>query len=118
MTASGNRNPVLPERFAWPENDHHTPLSEHQATALAAPLAALGEPVRLRIVSLLSSRAPRPMTVTELTEALDLAQATVSHHLRVLADAGLVNIERSGNWRLYRCDTTVLRQVVERIRVS
>jgi ArsR family transcriptional regulator len=78
------------------------PLDEHSAVRLAALLRVLAEPGRLRLLSLIQAQASREACVCHLTEALGLSQPTVSHHLRVLFDAGLVDRERRGNWVYYR----------------
>jgi ArsR family transcriptional regulator, arsenate/arsenite/antimonite-responsive transcriptional repressor len=76
------------------------PLSDEEARATARLFDALGEPARVRLVNLLVS-AGEPVCVCELTEPLGLAQATVSHHLKRLTDAGLLNREERGKWTYY-----------------
>lgn len=68
----------------------------------------LGQPHRLRIVGLLSNR---PHTVEQLAEALDLGVSTVSHHLSLLADAGLVSARAESYYRVYRLNTDVLTKM-------
>ncbi|MDP9246633.1 MAG: metalloregulator ArsR/SmtB family transcription factor [Candidatus Dormibacteraeota bacterium] len=79
-----------------------TPLDEAAAARLAAALRALAEPGRLRIVSLIQAQPSGEACVCHLTEALGLAQPTVSHHLRVLFEAGVLERERRANWIYYR----------------
>lgn len=84
-----------------------TPLLEGEidaATAgdMASMFAALGDPVRLRIVSLLSSAPEGVACGCDLEAPLGLAQPTVSHHLRILREAGLVEGTREGRWVHYR----------------
>jgi len=67
-----------------------TPLTEDQATVLAHDFAALADPVRLRLLSLLASAPTGEACVCELTEPLARSQPTVSHHLKILVDAGLI----------------------------
>jgi ArsR family transcriptional regulator, arsenate/arsenite/antimonite-responsive transcriptional repressor len=86
------------------------PLDEQSAARLAALLRVLAEPGRLRLLSLIQAQPSREACVCHLTEALGLSQPTVSHHLRVLFDAGLVDRERRGNWVYYR---TVPRALAE-----
>jgi ArsR family transcriptional regulator len=76
------------------------PLTVGQAEPLAKVFKALGEPVRLRLLSMIAS-ADREVCVCDLTAAFDLAQPTISHHLKVLREAGLVNSERRGTWVYY-----------------
>jgi ArsR family transcriptional regulator, arsenate/arsenite/antimonite-responsive transcriptional repressor len=78
------------------------PLNDESATRLAALLRVLADPGRLRILSLLQAQPLRETCVCHLTDALGLSQPTVSHHLRVLFQAGLVERERRGNWVYYR----------------
>jgi ArsR family transcriptional regulator len=78
------------------------PLDEQSAGRLAALLRVLAEPGRLRLLSLIQAQPSREACVCHLTEALGLSQPTVSHHLRVLFIAGLVDRERRGNWVYYR----------------
>lgn len=82
-------------------------LSVEDARATAALFRALGDPARVRIVNLLAT-ARDAACVCELTPALGLAQPTVSHHLRKLADAGLVTREARGTWAYYRLDRDAL----------
>jgi ArsR family transcriptional regulator, arsenate/arsenite/antimonite-responsive transcriptional repressor len=72
------------------------------AAKLAALFRVLGEPARLQILSLLVAQPNREACVCELTEPLGLSQPTVSHHLKVLYEAGLLDRERRGNWIYYR----------------
>jgi len=78
------------------------PLSEAQATELSVVFKALGDPVRLRLLSLIASRAGGEMCVCELTPAFELSQPTISHHLKLLRQAGLLDRERRGTWVYYR----------------
>jgi ArsR family transcriptional regulator, arsenate/arsenite/antimonite-responsive transcriptional repressor len=89
------------------------PLDEAAAVRLAAMLKALGEPARLRLLSLIQAQPAHEACVCHLTDALDLSQPTVSHHLRVLFDAGLLERERRGNWVYYRAVPGALDGVLE-----
>lgn len=77
------------------------PLSEDQAAELAVVFKALGDPVRLRLLSLIASRAGGEVCVCELTPAFALSQPTISHHLKLLRQAGLIDCERRGTWVYY-----------------
>lgn len=76
-------------------------LTEEAATDLARAFKALGDPVRLRLLSLIASRGGDEVCVCELTPAFDLAGPTISHHLKVLREAGLVDCQRRGTWVYY-----------------
>src|SRR5690242_13530114 len=75
------------------------PLSESDAELLASRLKALADPARLRPLSLLL--ASGESCVCDLTAPVGLSQPTVSHHLRVLADAGILAREKRGRWAWY-----------------
>ncbi|MEW1723228.1 metalloregulator ArsR/SmtB family transcription factor [Streptomyces sp. NPDC093109] len=79
-----------------------TPLDEDRAADLAKVFKALGDPVRLRLLSMIASRAGGEVCVCDLTPAFDLAQPTISHHLKLLKQAGLIDSERRGTWVYYR----------------
>jgi ArsR family transcriptional regulator len=75
-------------------------LSEDDAVAQARLLKALADPTRLRILSLLS-RHEGEVCVFEIVESFTLEQPTISHHLRILRDAGLVDCRKKGLWAYY-----------------
>ncbi|HEX8860564.1 MAG TPA: metalloregulator ArsR/SmtB family transcription factor [Actinomycetes bacterium] len=75
-------------------------LSENQAEATARLFKALADPHRVRIVNLLATSA-EPVCVCEFTEPLGLSQPTVSHHLKKLVQAGLLDREQRGTWAYY-----------------
>ncbi|MER6081189.1 metalloregulator ArsR/SmtB family transcription factor [Streptomyces sp. NPDC001833] len=77
------------------------PLDEEQAADLAKIFKALGDPVRLRLMSMIASREGGEVCVCELTPAFDLSQPTISHHLKLLRQAGLIDCERRGTWVYY-----------------
>lgn len=74
------------------------PLDEAQAESLAAALKVLADPARLRLVSLIAAQPDAEACACNLTEPLGLSQPTVSHHLNVLHDAGVLDRERRGQW--------------------
>ena len=83
------------------------PVLKHQlqrsdAEQLARRFRALGEPGRLRLLSFLAAQPGGEACVCNLTEPVGLSQPTVSHHLRVLCEAGLLERERRGTWMYYR----------------
>ncbi|WP_406125505.1 ArsR/SmtB family transcription factor [Streptomyces sp. NBC_00989] len=78
------------------------PLDEDQAVDLAKVFKALGDPVRLRLMSMIASRGEGgEVCVCELTPAFELSQPTISHHLKLLRQAGLIDCERRGTWVYY-----------------
>lgn len=77
------------------------PLEQDRAFELAKVFRALGDPVRLRLLSMISSRAGGEVCVCELTPAFELSQPTISHHLKLLRHAGLIDCERRGTWVYY-----------------
>lgn len=84
-------------------------MEPEQAATVAPMFKALGDPVRLRLMSLIAS-APE-VCVCDLTAAFDLSGPTISHHLRVLREAGLVDAERRATWVWYRVRPDALRQL-------
>jgi ArsR family transcriptional regulator len=78
------------------------PLNEREAEELAGALKVLADPARLRLLSLIQAQAEGEACVCHLTEPLGLSQPTVSHHLKVLHDAGLLEREKRGSWVYYR----------------
>ena len=73
-----------------------------QAEQLAAALRVLAEPARLRLLSLIQAQPAGEACVCHLTAPLGLSQPTVSHHLKVLLEAGLVEREQRGSWAFFR----------------
>lgn len=78
------------------------PLYEDQAETLAKVFKALGDPIRLRLLSMIASRAGGEVCVCDLTPAFEVSQPTISHHLKQLKQAGLIGSERRGTWVYYR----------------
>jgi ArsR family transcriptional regulator len=88
---------VLPAICCGPETEPLTPLESDE---LAARFKALADPTRVAIINSLS--ATDEVCVCNLTETFDLSQPTISHHLKILRDAGLVESSRRGTWAYYR----------------
>jgi ArsR family transcriptional regulator len=76
-------------------------LTTEQAGDLAAGFKALGDPVRLRLLSLIAARKGAEVCVCDLTDAFTVTGPTISHHLKVLREAGLIDCERRGTWVYY-----------------
>lgn len=77
------------------------PMSEENAILLAAKFKAIGDPTRLRLLSLVASHEGGEACVCDLNEPVALSQPTVSHHLKVLVDAGLLTRSKRGTWSFY-----------------
>ena len=78
------------------------PLLAADAERIAPLVRALADPVRLRLLSLVASHADGEACVCELNDAFDLSQPTISHHLKLLHEAGLLGREKRGVWVYYR----------------
>ena len=78
------------------------PLSADAAERIAPLLKALADPVRLRLLSLVASHADGEACVCDLNDAFDLSQPTISHHLKVLHESGLLDRTKRGVWVYYR----------------
>jgi len=83
-------------------------LSAEQAEEVAPLLKALADPVRLRLMSLVASHPGGEACVCDLNDAFDLSQPTISHHLKVLHEAGLLDRDKRGVWVYYRARTQAL----------
>jgi ArsR family transcriptional regulator len=87
------------------------PLSARQAEQVAPLLKALADPVRLRLMSLIASHEGGEACVCDLNVVFDLSQPTISHHLKVLHEAGLIDREKRGVWVFYRARIDALASV-------
>ena len=77
------------------------PLTQTQARDLARSLKAVADPARLRLISIIAASEGQQACVCDLTEPLDIGQPTVSHHLKVLTDAGFVTRTKRATWAYY-----------------
>lgn len=84
------------------------PLSVAEAEQVAPALKALGDPVRLRLMSLIAAHEGGEACVCDLNDRFDLSQPTISRHLKILHDAGLLEREKRGVWVYYRARTEAL----------
>jgi ArsR family transcriptional regulator, arsenate/arsenite/antimonite-responsive transcriptional repressor len=84
------------------------PLSPDQAERVTPLLKALADPVRLRLMSLVASHQRGEVSACDLNDAFDLSQPTISHHLKVLHEAGLLDRKKRGVWVYYRARTEAL----------
>lgn len=87
------------------------PLSVDRAGELARMFKALGDPVRFRMLSLIAGHEGGESCVCDISPAFDLSQPTISHHLKVLREAGLLDCERRGTWVYYRVIPSALAQL-------
>ena len=87
------------------------PLSAGQSVELARVFKAMGDPVRLRLLSLIASHTGGEACVCDLTDVFDLSGPTISHHLKVLRETRLIIGERRGTWVYYRVRPDLLSQI-------
>lgn len=93
------------------------PIGAEAAAGLAQVFKALGDPVRLRLISLIGAREGGEVCVCDLASAFNLTQPTISHHLKVLREAGLIDSERRGTWVYYRLVPATLGRIAELLSV-
>ncbi|WP_407685627.1 ArsR/SmtB family transcription factor [Mycobacterium sp. HUMS_1102779] len=93
-------------------------LEEPDAARLAAMFKALGDPVRLRLLSLIASHPGGEACVCEISTTFDVSQPTISHHLKLLRTAGLLDCERRGTWVYYRVVPAALQQLSSVLRLD
>ena len=84
------------------------PIGAEQAERIAPLLKAISDPVRLRLLSLIASHAEGEACVCDLNDAFDLSQPTISHHLKVLHEVGLLDRSKRGVWVYYRAKPEAL----------
>ncbi len=108
VTASRTELPVLTACCSPVVGEVLTPAA---AETLAASLKALADPTRLRLVSLVAAHEDQKACVCDLTEPVGLSQPTVSHHLKILVEAGILNREQRGKWAYYRLVPDSLAQL-------
>jgi ArsR family transcriptional regulator len=94
------------------------PISADAADALAASIKALADPTRLRLLSIVATSPEGEACVCDLTEPVGLSQPTVSHHLRILTEAGYLTRSKRGTWAYYRVVPGALERVAASIVAS
>jgi ArsR family transcriptional regulator len=87
------------------------PMSQDAADRVAPLLKALADPVRLRLMSLVASHDGGEACVCDLNDGFDLSQPTISHHLKVLHECGLLDREKRGVWVYYRANADALNSL-------
>ncbi len=90
-----------------------TRFDETQITQRAEAFAALGDKIRLKMLKLLAQH--EALCVCEIQEAFAVGQPTVSHHLKVLRDAGLVDVQRRGTWAYYSLRRDTLKELMQEL---
>ncbi len=91
------------------------PMDPEQAELMAASFAALADPIRLRLFGYVASAAGDEVCACDLPAVVDRSQPTISHHMKVLVDAGLIHRDKRGLWVWYRLNSSrldVLRGVL------
>lgn len=86
------------------------PLPDGERLQLVSLFRALGDPTRLEIFRLIAAQTD-PICVCDVVDRFDVSQPTISHHLRVLREAGLVSVSRRGIWAYYAADPAGLEQL-------
>jgi len=89
------------------------PLEQAQAEKLAITMKALADPARLRLLSIVASSEGQEACVCDLIEPVGLSQPTVSHHLKVLTEAGFLTRSKRGTWAYYRLQPTALSGIAQ-----
>ena len=87
------------------------PLSGDAAIELAGMIKALSDPVRLRLLSIVASHTGGEACVCDISVGIEVTQPTISHHLKVLRTAGLLDSERRGSWVYYRVIPEALQKL-------
>ena len=90
-----------------------SPLSLDDAQDFARILKSVADPTRLRLVSLIAAHEQQEACVCDLTDPVGLGQPTVSHHLKILVDAGVLRREKRGVWAYYSLEAAVLNRLSE-----
>ncbi|MDF2920063.1 MAG: transcriptional regulator [Microbacterium sp.] len=91
-------------------------LTVDAAERIARTFKALGDPTRVRLLSLIAASEDNEACICDLTEPVGLSQPTVSHHMKLLVDAGLVTREQRGRWAYYRVMTDALDDAARALR--
>lgn len=87
------------------------PMSQEAAEDLAPLFKAIADPMRLRLLSLIACHEGGETCVCDLTAVFDVTAPTISYHLKILREAGLIESERRGTWRYYRISPAVMTRM-------
>ncbi|WP_252438930.1 ArsR/SmtB family transcription factor [Pseudonocardia humida] len=93
-------------------------MSAEQAAELTRSFKAVADPVRLRLLSLIAAHEGGEACVCDLTDAFELSGPTISHHLKVLREAGLITSDRRGTWIYYRIRPEALAELARVLHVD
>ncbi|NQE93339.1 winged helix-turn-helix transcriptional regulator [Nocardia terpenica] len=93
-------------------------LDAETATELATMFKALSDPVRLRLLSAIASRVGQEACVCDVSDGIDVSQPTISHHLKVLREAGLLTSERRASWVYYRVVPEALQRLSQLLAIE
>jgi ArsR family transcriptional regulator, arsenate/arsenite/antimonite-responsive transcriptional repressor len=91
-------------------------MGAEDAARLAGMFKALGDPTRVRLLSLIAAHEGGEACICDLTEPVGLSQGTVSHHMKLLSEAGLVSREQRGKWAYYRVERSTLAGLSEALK--
>jgi ArsR family transcriptional regulator len=91
-------------------------VSVEDAERIARVFKALGDPTRVRLLSLIAAGPDGEACICDLTEPVGLSQGTVSHHMKLLTEAGLVTREQRGKWAYFALDTNVMASAADALR--
>jgi ArsR family transcriptional regulator len=111
MSKSATASPVDLEAVPCCTPMAQQPIPAQAAGALAQAFKALGDPIRLQLMSMIASAPGGEICVCDLTPAFTISGTTVSHHLKVLREAGLVDAERRASWVYYRPRPALMGQL-------
>jgi ArsR family transcriptional regulator len=92
-------------------------LSAEEAERIARTFKALGDPTRVRLLSMIAASEDGEACICDLTQPVGLSQPTVSHHMKLLVDAGLATREQRGRWAYYRVVHEALDRASQTIRL-
>ena len=105
--------------LSWPPGSlDRDALDEADCVPFARMFKALGDPVRLRLLSLIASHSGGEACVCDISGTFDLSQPTISHHLKTLRSAGILDSERRGSWVYYRVIPSALQQLSTILQVE
>jgi len=99
----------------WHGQGLNAPLTREKADTLAGLLKAVSDPTRLQLLSIIRSSAGGEACVCDLTEPVGLSQPTISHHLKILTDAGILIREQRGTWAWFAINQTRLNEIAAAI---
>lgn len=96
---------TTPQRVSTCGGGLSSPVDLAEASRRANLLKAFADPVRLQLLSIIAAAPGQEACVCDMTELVDVSQSTVSHHLKLLVDAGILERERRGSWAWFRLTT-------------